>query len=73
MNKNVVGLKWVYTLKWRENNDLDKRKICTVAKDFTQILGENYNKIYIYICCKAKVSLVDLCNSYSTRPLLMAD
>ena len=33
--RNVVGSKWVYAIKWKEDSDLEKQKARTVAKGFT--------------------------------------
>ena len=37
---------------------MDKRKACTVAKSFTQILGKDYNKIYTFIVRLESVQLI---------------
>ena len=47
VDKNIAGSKWVYTLKWLEDGDLDKKKAQTVVKSFIQVLEEDFNKIYI--------------------------
>jgi len=44
--RNVIGSKWVYTIKWKDDGTVDKRKARTVAKGFTQVLGEDYNETY---------------------------
>ena len=41
--KNIIGSKWVYALKWKENGMVERRKARTVAKGFTQVIGEDYN------------------------------
>ena len=44
--RNVIGLKWMYAIKWKNDGTVDKRKVRTVAKGFTQVLGKDYNKTY---------------------------
>jgi len=46
LERNVVGSKWVYAVKWRDDGTVDRWKARTVAKGFTQVLGEDYNKTY---------------------------
>jgi len=31
----MVGSKWVYVIKWNDEEGVEKRKARTVAKDFT--------------------------------------
>jgi len=35
VGKKIVGSKWVYVVKWKENRGLEKCKARTVAKGFT--------------------------------------
>ena len=56
--RNVVGSKWVYAIKWKDNGTVDKRKARTVAKGFTQVLGEDYNETYASVACLESVHLV---------------
>jgi len=44
--RNVVGLKWVYAVKWKEDSRVEKRKARTVTKGFTQVIGEDYEETY---------------------------
>ena len=37
---------------------MDKRKARTVAKGFTQVLGEDYDKTYASVTCLESVRLV---------------
>jgi len=49
LERNVVGLKWIYAVKWKDDGTVDRRKTRTVAKGFTQVLGEDYNKTYALV------------------------
>jgi len=35
VGKNVIGSKWVYAVKWRDDRTVERRKVRTVAKGFT--------------------------------------
>jgi len=56
--KNVVGSKWVYAVKWKEDSGVEKRKARTVAKGFTQVIGEDYEETYISVARLESVRLV---------------
>ena len=49
LERNVVGLKWIYAVKWKDDGTVDRRKTRTVAKGFTQVLGKDYNKTYALV------------------------
>ena len=58
VGRNIVGSKWVYVVKWKENRGLEKCKTRTVAKEFTQVIGENYKETYISVDWLESVCLV---------------
>ena len=55
---NVVGSKWVYAIKWKEDGEIEKRKARTVAKGFTQVIGEDYEETYVSIAHLESIHLV---------------
>jgi len=57
-NKNVVGSKWVYAIKWDNSGNIEKRKARTVAKGFTQVIGEDYEETYTSVACLESVHLL---------------
>lgn len=57
-DKNVIGSKWVYAVKWNESGELDKRKARVVVKGYTQVIGENYDKTYALVAQLESVWLV---------------
>ena len=40
--KSIVGCRWVYTVKYSPDRQVDRLKARLVTKDFTQIFGQNY-------------------------------
>jgi len=56
--KNVIGLKWVYAVKWKKDGVVERRKARTMAKSFTQVISEDYNKTYTSVVCLESVCLV---------------
>ena len=56
--KNVIGSKWVYAVKWKEDGGVEKRKARTVTKGFTQVIGENYEETYASVARLESVHLV---------------
>jgi len=57
-NKNVVGSKWVYAIKWDNSGNIEKRKVRTVAKGFTQVIGEDYEETYVSVARLKSVHLL---------------
>ena len=58
LERNVVGSKWVYAVKWRYDGIVDRQKARTIAKGFTQVLGEDYDKTYALVAQLESVRLV---------------
>ena len=56
--RNVVGSKWVYAIKWKEDSRLERQKTRTVAKGFTQVIGKDYEEIYASISHLKSICLV---------------
>jgi len=49
LNKNVVGSKWVFAIKWNEDGTIKKWKAHTVAKEYTQVIREDYEETYALV------------------------
>ena len=58
LERNMVGLKWVYAVKWEDDGTVDRWKARTVAKGFTQVLGEDYDETYTPVTRLESVQLV---------------
>ena len=68
-NKNVVGSKWVYAIKWDNSGNIEKRKVRTVAKRFTQVIEKDYKETYASVACLESVCL--LCAIAASRRLCL--
>ena len=56
--KNVIGSKWVYAVKQKENGAVERRKARIVAKGFTQVIDKDYDKTYTSVAQLESVWLV---------------
>ena len=56
--KNIIGSKWMYTVKWKENRMVKRRKARKVVKGFMQVIGKDYNKTYVSVAHLESVWLV---------------
>ena len=56
--KNMVGLKWIFTVKWNKKGKIEKRKARTVAKGYTQMIKEDYNETYASVARLEFVCLI---------------
>ena len=54
----MAGSKWVFAVKWNEKGEIEKRKARTVAKGYTQVIGEDYDEIYASVARLESVRLV---------------
>jgi len=48
----------VYAIKCNDNGNIEKRKARTVAKGFTQVIGEDYEKTYASVARLKSVRLL---------------
>jgi len=67
IGKNVIGSKWVFAIKWKNNRTINKRKAQTLAKGFTQILDEDYDETYASVARLDSVQLI--CTIAASRRL----
>lgn len=47
--KNVVGFKWVSTIKYNSDGTIERYKVCLVAKGFTQQEGVDFNENFSHV------------------------
>jgi len=69
LGQNIVGSKWVFAIKWKEDGELKRQKAQTVAKGFTQVIGEDYEETYASVVQLESVHLV--CAIAASRQLCL--
>jgi len=69
LDKNIVGSKWVFAIKWNEDETIEKQKACTVAKGYTQVIEEDYEETYASVVRLESVQLI--CTIAAARNLTL--
>jgi hypothetical protein len=54
----IVGCKWVYKTKYDSHGNIEKYKVCLVAKGFTQREGVDYNETFSPVSCKDSFRII---------------
>ncbi|KAL9408899.1 hypothetical protein AB3S75_047312 [Citrus x aurantiifolia] len=57
-NVNVIGSKWVYRIKYREDGTIDRYKARLVAKGFTQVLGVDFDETFSPVIKATTIHLI---------------
>ena len=55
---NVVGSKWVFRTKFKDDRSIDRFKAHLVVKGFTQILGQDFEKTFSPVIKQTRVHLI---------------
>ena len=72
-NNNVVGSKWVYWIKYKEDGMIDRYKARLVAKGFTQISRVDFDKTFSPLVKPTTIRLVMAIAMSSKWPMKQLD
>ena len=56
--KDVIGLKWVYRTKFKEDGSIQKHKARLVAKGYSQQPGIDFNETFAPVACIETIRIV---------------
>ena len=71
--RKVIGLKWVYKLKFRSNGNLEKHKAQLVVKGYAQAEGLNYDETFAPTACTITVKTVIAMTAHYKWPIFQID
>lgn len=67
--KNLVGCKWVFTLKYKADGSLERYKVRLVAKGYTQTYGADYQETFALVAEMNAVKILLLLAAHFTWQL----
>ena len=73
LGKSVVGCKWVFNVKVGPGRQVDRLKARLVAKDYTQVYGQDYNDTFSSVAKMTSVRLFIAMAAMKRWPLFQLD
>lgn len=59
-DKNVIGCKWVFKVKYGSNGKIDRYKARLVAKGYSQKFGEDYDQVFAPVTHQTSIRAIKL-------------
>jgi len=57
-DKEIIGLKWVYKIKYNEDGTIQKHKAQLVAKGYSQLPGVDFNETFALVMRMETIRIV---------------
>ena len=73
VGKSVISCKWVYKIKTRSDNTVDRYKACLVTKGFTQEYGIDYKETFALVARLSFVHTLIAVSVFRHWPLFQID
>ena len=71
--QKTIGVKWVYKTKLNENGEVDKYKVCLVAKGYKQEFGVDYKEVFAPVARHDTIRLVIALAAHNSWPIFQLD
>ncbi|KAA0052835.1 Retrovirus-related Pol polyprotein from transposon TNT 1-94 [Cucumis melo var. makuwa] len=69
----IIGIKWVYKTKLKENDKVKKYKACLVVKGYKQEFGVNYKEVFAPVARHDTIRLVVSLAAQNSWPIFQLD
>lgn len=73
LGKHATGSRWIYKIKYNATGSIEWYKVCLVAKDYTQVEGEDSHNAFPLVVNIGIVHLLFSIEAIQNQPLHQVD